>query len=420
MNMFKKVFSFSSTDQSDKESNDQPAKKIKDPSFNIDSNFAQSIVLPLGYTVTKEKAFTRGIYFLTETSELDVSKMYSIFQELVKKYPRIKHEDEFRYECCTKKGGIDFNNKEITSLIRSSATYLIGQIGRKVLSGDFNLTTISFPIRVMIPLTILQSIARSLFQFPYYCELAKDLDVIEKMKFAIVAYLSSFYCSTFCLKPMNPVLGETYEACFSDGTKIFMEQTSHHPPITHYELIGPNNNFYFTGFSNFKSSAGLNHLMVFNNGKRTLAFKDGTKIKFNHCKECYNNTLFGTINLESQGEIVFTEEKSGLYCKIKLGAIKGKPSDCISGEILQNDKVVSTISGSFLSHIDFDGVRYWDIRDNFPISLIDYEKNLPSSCVYREDRVLLEQNKVEDAQVAKEKIENIQRGDRKLREKAKK
>ena len=70
-----------------------------------------------------------------------------------------------------------------------------------------------------------------------------------------------------------------------------------------------------------------------------------------------------------------------------------------------------------MSHIEFDGERYWDIRNNFPIKLIEYEKNLPSSSIYREDRILLEENKVEEGQVAKEKLENIQRGDRKLREK---
>lgn len=45
------------------------------------------------------------------------------------------------------------------------------------------------------------------------------------------------------------------------------------------------------------------------------------------------------------------------------------------------------------------------------------EKQLPSSSLYREDRVLLEKGLIEQAQTAKEKLENIQRGDRKLREK---
>lgn len=59
----------------------------------------------------------------------------------------------------------------------------------------------------------------------------------------------------------------------------------------------------------------------------------------------------------------------------------------------------------------------WDIRNNFPITLIEFENSLPSSSVYREDRRFLEKNLVDEAQEMKEKIENIQRNDRKLREK---
>ena len=40
------------------------------------------------------------------------------------------------------------------------------------MAGDFNLTTISVHIRVMQPYTILQGIAKSVFQFPVYLNLA--------------------------------------------------------------------------------------------------------------------------------------------------------------------------------------------------------------------------------------------------------
>ena len=37
-------------------------------------------------------------------------------------------------------------------------------------------------------------------------------------------------------KPFNPILGETYQSRFNDGTKCFLEQTSHHPPVSHFEV----------------------------------------------------------------------------------------------------------------------------------------------------------------------------------------
>ena len=40
-------------------------------------------------------------------------------------------------------------------------------------------------------------------------------------------------------KPFNPVLGETWQGCLSDGSKVFLEQISHHPPISAFQLDGP-------------------------------------------------------------------------------------------------------------------------------------------------------------------------------------
>ena len=40
-------------------------------------------------------------------------------------------------------------------------------------------------------------------------------------------------------KPFNPILGETWEAGLPDGTQIFIEQISHHPPISAFQMNGP-------------------------------------------------------------------------------------------------------------------------------------------------------------------------------------
>lgn len=77
--------------------------------------------------------------------------------------------------------------------------------------------------------------------------------------------------------------------------------------------------------------------------------------------------------------------------------------------------------GSFLNFVEFDSVRYWDIRDDLSNPFIYLPKQLPSSSIYRKDRILLEKglktDNVDVAQEAKEELENIQRNDRKLRKK---
>jgi hypothetical protein len=93
-----------------------------------------------------------------------------------------------------------------------------------------------------------------------------------------------------------------------------------------------------------------------------------------------------------------------------------RQSDYISGEIKLNDKVVSKVYGSWLSHIEFDGVRYWDIRDSIDMDLFEYENPLQSCSSLREDRKLLQMKNIESGQIAKEKLESLQRYDRKLRE----
>ena len=56
---------------------------------------------------------------------------------------------------------------------------LIKLIGKKILSGDFNLTTVTIPIKVMVPLTILQHVCNG--HYPLYLNLANETDdVVEK------------------------------------------------------------------------------------------------------------------------------------------------------------------------------------------------------------------------------------------------
>jgi hypothetical protein len=99
---------------------------------------------------------------------------------------------------------MDFTDKAAVDTLRGVGWDLIKQIGKKIISGDFNLTTISMPIKVMIPLSILQTVALSVFNFPYYFSLANFYpDPVEKMKFVITACISCFHKSSHFKKPVN-------------------------------------------------------------------------------------------------------------------------------------------------------------------------------------------------------------------------
>ena len=76
-----------------------------------------------------------------------------------------------------------------------------------------------------------------------------------------------------------------------------------------------------------------------------------------------------------------------------------------------------------MGFIDFDGIRYWDIREKesvwFPIEKKG-ESSLPSDSSRRRDAIVLATGDIKAAQVVKEEMENLQRNDRKLREAAEK
>jgi hypothetical protein len=142
---------------------------------------------------------------ITNFNQLEFFNQF--LNEKLSKWRVSSHKDEHRPSYANKSGGIDLLNKEVTTLIRSVGYEIIKQIGRKIISGDFNLTTVSFPIKVMLHLTILQTIAKSVFQFPVYLNLAaSQSDPLERFKYVITSTISCFHNSSHFLKPVRMLL----------------------------------------------------------------------------------------------------------------------------------------------------------------------------------------------------------------------
>ena len=110
------------------------------------------------------------------------------------------------------------------------------------------------------------------------------------------------------------------------------------------------------------------------------------------------------------------DKANKLQCLITIGSVRGKVTDYVEGVIVEDNKrIVSKLSGTYLGYFEFDGVRYWDAREVGAFQM-SYIESLPSDSDLREDLRFLRDEKVADAQAAKEKLENIQRNDRRLRE----
>ena len=346
-------------------------------------------------------------------------EMYNNFYEKYIKNFKIPNDltDTFRPPFANNYyGGVDFPNAETTSLLRGMGWDLVKQIGRKILNGDFNFTTVSIPIKVMVPISILQHICNGHFNYPLYMNLAYESnDPLQQMKYTIVACISSWYKSNVFLKPLNPILGETYEMLWEDGSHEYVEQTCHHPPRSHFLIIGNNNKWTYSGYYDYISNGWFNSFKLTNSGSRIAEFKNtGSKIQFNYPVDNFGNTFWGTMRQESIGEITFKDLVNGYKAVIKMGPDR-KLSDCFEGTIEKDDNVLSNIKGSYLEFIEIDGERYWDIRRNINIQGYPIYPQIKSSSIYRPDSLKLLEKDVEGAQEKKDEQENIQRRDRKLR-----
>jgi hypothetical protein len=101
---------------------------------------------------------------------------------------------------------------------------------------------------------------------------------------------------------------------------------------------------------------------------------------------------------------------------------KKSPSDTVRGDIKNaNDEVVGIIEGSWLGYIDFTDTRtnkterLWSIKDTIPNYPQPVSNPLPSDARFREDLIALEKGDLELAQQMKEKLEDKQRREKKLR-----
>ena len=100
------------------------------------------------------------------------------------------------------------------------------------------------------------------------------------MKFVICQSLTYIYPTHFFDKPLNPMLGETYQARLEDGSQVYLEQVCHHPPISYFFQIGPNELYRWYGYNSFSPKAHINSIDLCVVGSKTVVFKDGQTIKY--------------------------------------------------------------------------------------------------------------------------------------------
>jgi hypothetical protein len=131
------------------------------------------------------------------------------------------------------------------------------------------------------------------------------------MKYITTFLLSGLHCNPVLCKskaPLNPILGETYEANKPDGTAIYLEQTCHHPPTSNYYLVGPNKCYEMFGFAVVNAQlTGPNSIKGWREGKNIIKFKDGTLMTFTTPETRIHGLLMGDRTLNYSGTLIIKD-----------------------------------------------------------------------------------------------------------------
>ncbi|KAG6615849.1 oxysterol binding family protein [Phytophthora cinnamomi] len=326
-----------------------------------------------------------------------------------------------------KRGGLVFQDREALKKQQGVFKEVMMQVGSQLLSGKLAVR-ISLPIRIFEPQSLLERVADGWNYAPTVLKKAalSGADPIERMKFVMAFVAGGLHFCVGQLKPFNPILGETYEATYADGTQVFMEHVSHHPVKSAFTVVGPKGLYRMSGVYEFESVSTRNSLANYQNGTVAITFHDGVVITYTMPQIKMSGILFGDRVVEIVGSSRFEDAANRLGGELNFDAnssfLKKSQSDDIKGciypaKVRKSAKhAVATVNGSWLSHLQFDGKTYWHVESEPAFEHTPVDNPLPSDVRYREDIIALKNGDEVLAQSEKLRLEAVQRADLKLRE----
>jgi len=364
-----------------------------------------------------------------------------------KKYPR--------HEKCHTSGGVWLKDEEgATVNTRDVMLSLLKSVGSKLKEGKvLDLLKISRPAIISFPRTYLECLANDLKYTKFLDMAAQIQDPTQRMKHIIAFFISGFHCNIVEMGnngPLNPILGETYYATKRDGTKLFCEQISHHPPVSAYLMTGAEDSYRLYGTGEVAAKmVGMNTINGHKIGDTIIQFKNGDKITIGSPDMRIDGVFIGTRTInyiqsfslvdhthKITAEVTFNYDETGTISKVAsglksffTGGSNSAPKPLYdtftvrlfsSNEQKDTNEVVKTEickgSGSWLSHLEIDGELYWKLEDQVEDTWTeDLTTKLVSDSTYRQDAKCIKERNFDQAQKEKDALENLQRYDAKLR-----
>lgn len=322
--------------------------------------------------------------------------------------------------------GIICINEEVVKKQSGVFTDMAKQIAKGIFkSGPI---TLSLPVRIFEPRSMLERYTDWWVFAPILLKKAGQIpNKLEALKYVICFSLSAMYFSSGQMKPFNPMLGETFEAGFDDGTKIYMEHSSHIPCVSNYYICDKDNDYKFYGFYDISVEGMIkvvltNYITCVQKGKQNVFLKETNQtINFQYPKLTLGGMIYGKRYVIWDGHMKFEDKtnniKAVIYFNKAHSTLKNKRFHDIYGKIFYHDfskekkgtefyehkvpkhpfpsdekMVFAEITGSWLEGIYFDNKLYWNIKQNNPSAITAVKDPLPSDSRYREDLIWLKRS----------------------------
>ena len=420
--------------------NDIPIKniiKFKEESL-LDEFITQFNNKPINEKLNYNLSLTK-----TKKDEEEIKKEYENYKklELYKFYMDYENEWKKNYSNIPEKSGLLYINEEGKNIGYRAIKYLVSKFTKNILENK-SVLNISLPVFMFDKRTLQTAFAHEQKLAPIFLtKAAFSNDKIERLKWVTTYLMSFLHFSVIQMKPFNPIIGETFQ-CRVGNIDLYIEQTVNHPitlNIFGKELSGE---FIMYGHLITDASVHINYLYTSRLGKYFIEFKDGTKFRvimppiilkglsmgdrlFNFIDKGLvldlTNELcsFIEMNPDELGffESFFKSKKTfSDYFRGNIVNIKDVLIDETGGnhKLRKNAKSYGNFEGEWTSFISFDNVEYWN-NSMKTLNIYSHEFILPSDGRFRPDLINLIDGNEEQSQLEKEKLEERQREDRKLR-----
>ncbi|KAI8464605.1 MAG: hypothetical protein J3K34DRAFT_371908, partial [Monoraphidium minutum] len=246
-------------------------------------------------------------------------------------------------------GGLACNDDKLLLEMREAIMVWVKSMGRQILAGNLNLVNTSFPVLMFEPRSYLQKLADPWVYPDYINAAAAASDPLDRMKLLTTWVVAGMWKGFDAWKkPFNPILGETWQASLEGGVSLFMEQArpgrgiSHHPPVSAYQLVGPNGSWRFSGWSQPAVAPVVKFygIKTLAKGRRRFELPDGTVIDFFMPHYAIKGVVYAARpRAEVLGVLRIVDAANHLEAVVAFGPVKGarhrvlSRADAVCGEI---------------------------------------------------------------------------------------